>query len=564
MKTSRLFGKTVKKTPRDIKITSHKLLYQGGFIRELAAGRYDFLPLGFRVWNKVRRIIQEEMDAIGCQRVITPTLHPIEIWKETNRDKAYGEALMRVEDRRGAEFAIGATAEGVFVDLFSKFQPSYKELPVYLYQFSSKFRDEARARGGLLRVREFTMKDAYSFDRTEEDFLKTYDKFKQAYLDTAKRLGLDIVVVESDCGELGGDYAHEFMVPSEVGSDTILTCKCGYAANVEAAEFVRDEKNAKDKEGTMKVQEAKRGPTIADGVKLYNQPAWRQIKTVIYVTGAGDYVAAVIRGDLEINEAKLRLALDTHSLRQASEDEIAKLGSIVGFVSPLKVKVKKVVDPSLKTARNFSTGADEFQKDTINVNYPRDFQADIEADIANAPDKSVCAKCKKGKLEAKAAIEWGNIFKYDHFYTKPMKGFFVDEDGQEKPAWMGAYGIGVGRSVAAIVETNYDENGIIWPKEVAPFQVHLLSIGADKKVAKEAEGVYNNLLRDKIEVLWDDRDISPGEKFADADLLGIPIRLVVSAKTMNRNAYEWKERLAADAVDVSPQDLTKKIRDYYK
>jgi len=564
MKVSRLFGKTVKKVPRDIKVTSHKLLYQGGFIRELAAGRYDFLPLGFRVWEKVRRVIGEEMDKIGCQRVITPTLHPIEIWKTTNRDKAYGKALMRVEDRRGSEFAIGATAEGVFVDLFKKFQPSYKELPVYLYQFSSKFRDEARARGGLLRVREFTMKDAYSFDRTEKDFLKTYNKFKKSYLDIAKRLGLEIVVVESDSGELGGDYAHEFMVPSEVGSDTILTCECGYAANVEAAEFLRDEKNIEDKPGDMKEQEAKRGPTIADGVKFYDLPAWRQIKTVIYVTDTSDFVAVSVRGDLEINEVKLTRVLDANSLRQATEEEINKLGSVVGFVSPLKLKIKKVGDLSLKTVRNFSTGADARHRDNVNVNYPRDFKVDIEADIANAPDGSICAKCKKGKLKATPAIEWGNIFKYDHFYTKPMKGFFVDEDGKEKPAWMGAYGIGVGRSVAAIIEKNHDKNGIIWPREVAPYQVHLVSVGESNKVAKESEKVYHNLLRDKIEVLWDDRDISPGAKFADADLIGIPLRLVISEKTIAKKAYEWKERKNKETEMVEPDKLSQKIADYYK
>ncbi|MFC1721342.1 proline--tRNA ligase [Patescibacteria group bacterium] len=564
MKVSRLFGKTVKKVPRDIQVKSHELLYKGGFIRELAAGRYEFLPLGFRVWNKVLRIIEREMNILGCQRVITPTLHPIEVWKETNRDKAYGKALMRVKDRRGAEFAIGATAEGVFVDMFRQAHPSYKDLPIYLYQFSSKFRDEPRARGGLLRVREFTMKDAYSFDRTEEDFLRTYEAFKKSYLKIAKRLGLEVIVVESDSGELGGDYAHEFMVPSKVGSDTILICECGYAANVETAEFICDSKNSKGTIAEMQEKEAKRGPTIADGVKFYGSPACQQIKTVIYSTDKGEFVAAVIRGDLGINEIKLKNALGVHDLRQATDEEIAQLGSVVGFVSPLNLKIKKVGDSSLKTVQNFSTGADEFQKDTINVNYPRDFKVDIETDIANAVEGSSCPKCKKKKLKATPAIEWGNIFKYDHFYTDPMKGFFRDEDGQEKPAWMGAYGIGLGRSVAAIAETHNDDKGIMWPKEVAPFHVHLLSVGKDKKVAKDAEVLYNEMLAQKIEVLWDDRDISPGEKFADSDLLGIPIRLVISEKTMAKQQYEWKARDSQDLEMIGAGDLMKKIKKYYQ
>jgi prolyl-tRNA synthetase len=564
MRTSRLFGKTVKEVPRDIAVTSHRLLYQGGFIRELTAGRYEYLPLGFRVWNKVVHLIAEEMEALGCQRVIMPTLHPIEIWQETSRDKAYGKALMRIKDRRGSEFVLGATAEGVFVDVFRKAKLSYKDLPVSLYQFSSKFRDEARARGGLLRVREFTMKDAYSFDRTEKDFLKTYESFKRAYLRIAKRLGLEVIVVESDSGELGGDYAHEFMVPSKIGDDTILTCACGYAANVEAARFVRSEKNLTEKAEPLRVQAAKRGPTIADGVKFYGQPAWKQIKTVVYVTNRGDFVAAVVRGDLGINEVKLRKVLDVHEIRSATDQEIAKLGSVVGFVSPLKLKIKKIGDPSLRTVRNFSTGADEPEKDTVNVNYPRDFKVDQEADIANAPAGSLCAQCQKNKLKALATIEWGNIFKYDNFYTQPMKGFFRDQDGSEKPAWMGAYGIGIGRSLATIVETNHDDKGIIWPLEVAPYQVHLVSLGKDEKVAKEAEKVYNHLLRSKIEVLWDDRNISPGEKFADVDLLGIPLRLVISPKTMAKNVYEWKERKQKQTQDIPAEQLVAAINKLYK
>lgn len=564
MKVSRLFGKTVKKAPVDIQIASHKFLYQGGFIRELVAGRYEFLPLGFLVWEKVLRIIDEEMKKIEAQRVLTPTLHPIEIWKETKRDQAYGSALMRVKDRRGAEFAIGATAEGIFVDLVRKFKPSYKDLPIYLYQFSDKFRDEVRARGGLLRVREFTMKDAYSFDRTESDFLKTYKIFWQAYLDIAKRFDLPVVVVESDNGELGGDYAHEFMVPSDVGEDTVMQCACGYAANLERAEFVRDEKNLAEAMKPSEVREAKRGPTIADGVKLYGQPAWRQIKTVIYVTDRGEFLAVVLRGDLEINEVKLKRLVKANELRPATDQEIAGLGSVTGFISPLKIKVKKIGDISLRTVRNFSTGADVFQRDTVNVNYPRDFQVDIEADVANASDGRQCARCQKGKLRATTTVEWGNLFKYDTFYTKPMRGVFVDEDGREKELWMGAYGIGLGRTISIVIEKHHDQRGIIWPKEIAPYQVHLVSIGREASVAKAGQMVYDNLIKNGLEVLWDERDVSPGVKFADADLIGIPLRLVVSPKTLAKDGYEWKERNQPDSKIIKADELIPAVKKYYQ
>ncbi len=564
MKVSRLFGKTVKKAPTDIQVASHKFLYQGGFIRELVAGRYEFLPLGFKVWEKVLRIIDEEMKKIEAQRVLTPTLHPIEIWKETNRDQAYGAALMRVKDRRGAEFALGATGEGIFVDLVRKFKPSYKDLPIYLYQFSDKFRDETRARGGLLRVREFTMKDAYSFDRTEKDFLKTYKIFWQSYLDIAKRFDLPVIVVESDNGELGGDYAHEFMVASEVGEDTVLKCSCGYAANLERAEFRRDEKNLSEEMKEMKVQAAQRGPTIADGVKLYGQPAWHQIKTVVYATERGEFLAVALRGDLEINEVKLKRLVRANNLRPATEAEIAQLGSVVGFISPLKLKIKKIGDLSLRTVRNFSTGADKLHRDTVNVNFPRDFQVDLEGDVANAPAGSICARCQTGKLTALSTVEWGNIFKYDTFYTKPMQGVFVDEDGTEKELWMGAYGIGLGRTIATIIETHHDAKGIIWPKEVAPYQIHLVTVGHDPRVAKESQMVYDTLIQNGWEVLWDDRDVSPGCKFADADLIGIPLRLVISPKTLDKQSYEWKERSQSEIKMIKTGELIPLVKKYYQ
>ncbi|EKD49379.1 MAG: hypothetical protein ACD_63C00167G0007, partial [uncultured bacterium] len=361
-----------------------------------------------------------------------------------------------------------------------------------------------------------------------------------------------------------GDYNHEFMVKSDAGGDTAIICDCGYAANVEKAEFLRDEKNLGESEKKIMVKIAKRGPTIADGVKFYDKPAWNQIKTIIYQINGKEFIAAVIRGDLDVNEIKLKNVLNAHNLRQATDDEINSLGSVRGFVSPLNLKIKKVGDLSLKTVKNFSTGADELEKDTTNVNYKRDFNVDIETDIAIAKKGMVCSKCRKLKLKEINTTEWGHIFKYDHFYTEPMEGFFVDADGKDKPMWMGAYGIGIERAMAIVVETHNDKNGIIWPKSVTPYKVHLINLGKSREVYKKAEEVYNKLLKSEVEVLWDDREISAGIKFADADLIGIPIRLVMSEKTIEKDSVEWKERSENDVDLIKIDDLIGEVENYYE
>ncbi|MFH1192182.1 MAG: proline--tRNA ligase, partial [bacterium] len=372
MKQSKLFGKTLKSMPSDLTAVSHKLLVKAGFIAESVAGRYYFLPLGMRVKDKIIKIIEEEMDNAGAQKMITPTLHPLELWEETNRTNSVGFELMKVKDRRDAEFALGGTAEEMIVDLVRKYNISYKDLPFNIYQFSQKFRDELRARGGLLRAREFLMKDGYSFHDGEEDFKKEYEKMGKVYTRIFERMGLKTSCVESDNGYIGGEYCHEYVVENEIGESKFLVTDDGkYAAHEEVAKFKRDEKNLDEKELTMKVQDAPRGATINDGVKLYNQPAWRQIKTLVYKAN-GEFVLASVRGDLDINEVKLGHVLNCVNLEMATEEEIKELGSCMGFVSPLKLKLKKIGDMSLKTVKNFYTGADEYQKDTLNVNYGRD------------------------------------------------------------------------------------------------------------------------------------------------------------------------------------------------
>lgn len=563
MRYSKLFGKTVKEVAADVKLVSHKLLYQGGFIRESVAGRYYFMPLGIRVNDKIVKIVEEEMDKAGAQKMITPVLHPMELWEETNRANSVGFELMSLQDQRGARFALGGTAEEMMVDLVRKFNVSYKDLPFNIYQFSQKFRDELRARGGLLRVREFLMKDAYSFHADEEDFKIEYKSMWDTYSRIFERVGLKTVVIESDNGYIGGEYCHEFVVESEAGESRFLMAEDrSYAAHEEVAVFKREMMNADEELLPMEVKDALRGPTIADGVKLYDQPAWRQIKSIVYVVDSGEKVMAVIRGDLDVNEIKLKHALKCIDLRPATEEEILELGSVVGFVSPLKLKIKKIGDTSLKTVHNFYTGADASKKDTLNVNYERDFKVDVLTDIALPPADCVTEDGKK-MTEGKG-IEVGNIFQLGTHYTTRMKGaLFTDKDGKEKPYYMGCYGIGIGRTLATVVEEHNDEKGIIWPKRIAPYQVHLVSLGKDEKVAQEADKLHDLLEKAGIEVLYDDRDRQAGEKLADADLIGIPVRLVVSGRTMEANAVEWKERDKSDAERVALTDIEKKVKLYY-
>ncbi|MDP3998593.1 MAG: proline--tRNA ligase, partial [bacterium] len=555
----------------------HKLLYQAGFIRESSAGKYYLLPLGMRVQQKIQSVIKEEMDETGAQEMVTPVLHPIEFWKETNRTNAVGFELMKVKDRNGAEFVLGGTAEEMLVDLVRKFQISYKDLPFNLYQFSKKFRDELRARGGLLRLREFMMKDAYSFHVTEEDFKKEYEKMKKVYTRIFDRLGLKTIIVESDNGYIGGEYCHEFVVENEMGESKFLTTEDGsYAAHEDVAKFLRDDKNVDEPEKEMVEVEAVRGNTMEDGVKLHNLPLWQQIKDLMMVDEKGNMILAVIRGDLEINEVKLAHMVGACQLRHATEEEIRKIGSEPGFISPIGIKegppagrqVKVIGDVSLRTIKNAYTGANKKHRDLVNVNIDRDYKLDVEGDIALAKEGCVILASEERthpgsdsgqarmtkRLIAKRGIEVGNIFQLGYHYSSKMKdATFVDADGQKKPYYMGCYGIGLERTMAAVVEIHYDEKGIIWPASVAPYQVYLIEVQSSKfKVKSFADEVYQKLKAAGIEVLYDDREgVGAGEKFADADLIGCPVRLVVSEKTLRPSAdgsrqagdkIEWKER----------------------
>jgi prolyl-tRNA synthetase len=557
MKQSQLFSKTTKTVSSDFKAVSHKLLHQAGFIRESVAGRYYFLSLGMRVRDKIMRIIEKEMDEAGAQKMITPVLHPLELWKETNRTESVGFELMTIKDRSGSAFALGGTAEEMMVDLVRKFTVSYKDLPFHIYQFSQKFRDEKRARGGLLRVREFLMKDGYSFHAGEEDFKKEYQKMWSLYERVFEKVGLKTIAVESDNGYIGGDYCHEFVVECEAGESKFLISDDGkYAAHEDVAKFRKEEMNLDEKLAELEEVDASRGNSMEDGVEFHKLPLWKQIKDVMFVDERGRFILAVIRGDLSVNETKLMHFTKSNSLRHATDEEIRELGSEPGFISPVKIggKVIVVADDSLRGVHNLYGGANRKNRDLLNVNIGRDFKPEFEGDIALAENGFFSQSGEK--LRQSKGIEVGNIFQLGHHYSQKMNAKFVDIDGSEKFYYMGCYGIGLDRTMATIVEVHHDEKGMIWPESVAPFRVHLLSL----KQNEEAEKIYNDLMKEGIEVLYDDRDASAGEKFADADLIGIPYRVVVSEKSLKAGGVEVKKRNEQDSVIVKISELSRSLQ----
>ncbi|MDO8609784.1 MAG: proline--tRNA ligase [bacterium] len=565
---SKLFGKTTREAPSDATTISHKLLYQAGFIRESTAGRYFFLPLGQKVQQKIMKIIKEEMDSAGGQEMISPILHPLSLWKETNRDKSTGYELSTIKDRRNFEFALGGTAEEMFVDVVRKFQLSYKDLPFNIYQFSTKFRDELRARGGLLRVREFIMKDAYSFDANEESFKKEYINMRDTYTRIFNKLGLKTIIVESDNGYIGGDYCHEFVVESPIGESRFLITEDGsYAAHEDVAIFKKENKNINDKELALEKVNAKRGTTMEDGVKLHNKPLWLQIKDVLFVDEQNRFILAFLRGDFDVNETKLKHMTKSVTLRHATDDEIRlKIHSEPGFISPVKIKeiidknikLVTIADNSLRTIKNAYGGANEKFKDLFNMNIDRDYSADIEGDISMAQPGY---KSNDGKiLMEKKGIEVGNIFQLGYHYTNKLKNAtFIDKDGKEKPYYMGCYGLGIGRTMATLVEIYNDEKGIVWPFSSSPYHVHLIGLDLkDEDISHKVHKVYKVLMDEHIDVLFDDRiTATAGEKFKDADLIGIPYRLVVSKRSGDK--IEFKKRNEKESVLLTLVGVLEKL-----
>ena len=564
MRISKLLGKTLREVPADADTVSHQLLVRAGMINQLVAGVYSYLPLGWRVLRKIENIIREEMDRAGGQEVNLPVLQPLEMWQASGRDRAFGKSLFTLYDRRERSLALGPTHEEVITQLAARYVHSYRDLPLLLYQIQVKFRDEPRPRGGLIRVREFHMKDLYSFDTDEAGLDESYRKMLQAYRNIYERCGLPSMMVEADSGAIGGKDSNEFMVIAESGEDEILYCNdCKYAANLEKAASVKGSiENGKP----LPVEEvATPGMgTIEEVAGFLNVPPSHTLKAVFYIAD-GKMVFVVIRGDLDVNEIKLNNALRAAELRMATEPEVIEAGIVAGAASPVGLKGFKVVaDDSVTSGTNFVAGGNKPDTHIKNVNYPRDFKVDIVADIAMARPGDGCPGCS-GKLQSTHGIEVGHVFKLGTFLSEKFEAYYLDEKGDSHPIVMGCYGIGLGRLLAAAVEQNHDDKGIIWPLPIAPYQVYLCPLYRDgSPVADVAEKLYADLQAAGLEVLFDDREESPGIKFNDADLLGIPLRLTVSPRTLEKNSVELKRRSEKESALVPLDEVTARLGELIK
>lgn len=546
MRYSGLFGKTRMNAPADADSANARLLIQGGFIEREAAGIYNYLPLGLRVLKRINEIIREEMDSVGGQEIFMPILHPRSNWLETGRDGTMDAILYRTKGAGDSEFILGPSHEEIVTPLAKKFIRSHRDLPLALYQIQAKFRNESRAKAGILRGREFGMKDMYSFHSDEHDLDKYYEKVKEAYSRVYKRMELKAYVVEAPGGVFTNNLSHEFSILTPVGEDTILLCEsCNFAQNMEIAEaMIKDPEgaNKNEKELILKEVKAKRGPSIEEGVKLHKMPAWRILKTAVYKTKNG-LIGVCIRGDLEINEIKLSKFLD-EEVRPAKAEELKAAKLVAGFISPVGNSLPCIADHSIKQIVNFCTGANKPDTDYLNANLGRDFTIKTFAHFADMPLK--CPKCKTPVTE-KRAIEAGNIFKLGTKYSEAFGLKFMNENGEERFITMGCYGIGTTRLMGAIVEASHDDKGIIWPESVAPFRIHLLYLGKEPEVKETAEKLYKELKEKGTEILFDDRDESAGKKLNDADLIGIPIRVLVSKKTLEKASVEMKRRNEKEA-----------------
>ena len=564
MRISKLFGKTLREVPAEADTVSHQLLIRAGMVNQLAAGGYSYLPLGWKVLRKIENIIREEMDMAGGQELSLPVLQPLELWQLTGRDRAFGKGLFTLNDRRDRQLALGPTHEEVITQLVSRNVRSYRDLPLLLYQIQTKFRDEPRPRGGLIRVREFGMKDLYSFDIDEEGLDLSYRKMLQSYQNIYDRCGLPAMLVEADSGAIGGKDSHEFMVIAETGEDEIIYCPdCKYAANAEKA--VSDKGSVGGGEPLPIEEVATPGMgTIEEVAGFLKVPASRTLKAVFYVAD-GDMVFVAIRGDLGVNEIKLKNELKCTELRMATEPEVIDAGIVAGAASPVGLSGFRVIaDDSVTSGTNFVAGGNKPDIHIKNVNYPRDFKADVLTDIAGAHAGDKCLKCG-GRLASTHGIEVGHVFKLGTFLSEKLEAYYIDENGESHLIVMGCYGIGLGRLLAAAIEQNHDDKGILWPAPIAPYHVYLCPLYREgSQVAEVVEKLYTELEEAGLEVLFDDREESPGVKFNDADLLGIPIRVTVSPRTLEKDGVELKRRSEKDIELVPLKGIGKRLKELIK
>ncbi|MDK2798751.1 MAG: prolyl-tRNA synthetase [Clostridiales bacterium] len=554
MRVSQMFLPTLREVPAEAEIASHQLMLRAGLMRKLAAGIYSFLPLGYRTIRKIEQIIREEMDKEGAQELLMSALLPAEFYKLSRRWEVFGPEMFRLKDRHERDFCLGPTHEEIFTETVKSAIKSYRQLPITLYQIQTKYRDERRPRFGVMRSREFIMKDAYSFDRDENGLDESYQKMYRAYCKAFDRMGLDYTIVDADTGAMGGSGSQEFMVKSEIGEGVIAYCEaCGYAANEEKAQCIVQKKDVDMAEQPLEKVATPDVKTIEELMNFFNCSSELFAKTLIY-RADDKIVAAMIRGDRDLNETKLQNLLgcieldmaDAHTVREITNAE-------VGFAGPMGLDIDIIVDPEVAQMKNFVVGANETGYHYKNVNIGRDFKATLVKDIRNIVAGDPCPKCG-APIKTAHGIEVGHIFKLGTKYSKALNCTYLDENGKEQVMVMGCYGIGVNRSMAAIIEQNHDENGIIWPMSVAPYHVIVVPVKVnDETQMNVAQEIYNKLLKAGIEVLLDDRNERPGVKFKDADLIGIPVRITVGKKAGD-GIVEFKLRKEQEIQDKTIEE----------
>ncbi len=566
MRWSQTFIPTLKEDPTDAEVISHKLLVRAGMIRQVSRGIYDYLPLALKIIRKIENIVREEMDRAGAQELLLPIASPAELWQQSGRWEIYGKELVRFKDRHERDFCLGPTHEEVITDLVRRTVRSYRELPFNLYQIQTKFRDEVRPRFGLMRGREFIMKDAYSFHTDVQDCQREYENMFQTYKRIFTRCGLQFRPVEADTGAIGGSRSHEFQVLAESGEDAIVSCnRCEYAANVRKAEIKLRRPAARDVTKEARKLEKVSTPgkkSVADVAAFLRLPPERFIKTLVYKTDTNELVAILLRGDHEINEVKLQGALGGRELALAGEAEVqAAAGAPPGFLGPIGLKIRIVADQAVQGIQGAVTGANEVDTHYINVDQERDFTPSAFADVRLTVAGDPCPRCDAGSLEAYRGIEVGQVFYLGKKYSELLGATYLDAEGRERPIEMGCYGIGITRLVAAAIEQNHDANGIIWPFSIAPFHLLLLPINyQDKAIHEVSVGLYQELQKRGLEVLMDDRDERPGVKFKDGDLIGIPLRVTIGAKGLEKGCVELRLRRDGKTEEISVAEAADKIQ----
>jgi prolyl-tRNA synthetase len=566
MRYSRYLLPTLKEIPSEAEVPSHQLMFRAGMIRKLTSGIYSYLPFGLRSIQKVEAIIREEMNRAGAMEVLLPFVQPVEIWQESHRWEEYGKELVRFKDRHNRDCCLGPTHEEVMTDIARRELRSYRQMPLNLYQIQTKFRDEIRPRFGVMRAREFIMKDAYSFDIDEKGEDESYRKMVDAYTRIFTRCGLRFKVVEAESGLIGGTYSHEFMVLAETGEETIVSCtSCSYAANIEKADFKRPDgrREFPEKEKLKPLQKVSTPDqrTVEEVTRFLHVAPQDLVKTLIFETNKGS-IAGLVRGDHEIDEKKLKAIWRTENIQLAGEETVEELTHAPkGFAGPIGLSIPILADLDIQDMFNFVTGANEKDAHLVHVNLGRDFQVSRFVDLRKFALGDRCPLCAK-ETRIDKGIEVGHTFKLGTKYSKAMGATYLDDKGREKEIVMGCYGIGVGRTVAAAIEQSYDQNGIIFPMPIAPFQVLLLPVNLKIDLLQQtAEQLYQNLVQEGVEVLYDDREETPGVKFKDADLIGIPLRVTLGEKNLKKGLVEIKKRKTGEILLVKIDETISKIKE---